>query len=82
MEYHNVEIEKGFPIGRSNGSTLISQVQSGEGTFFIAVESVSMLSGEPLLRDAPSQRNHTDVISSLNRSIEKNADVWRELSKY
>jgi hypothetical protein len=89
MFYSEFDLTQVYKIGPSNSTTAVSQFRLGEDNTFIAIESVAMLGGELFLRAAPSRMRpqekaqaQPDVIASLDRSLEKHADVWAELSKY
>jgi len=83
-----LQTREDYLSGPSSGTTAEAVFKGGEDRELIKIESVAMFAGKKLfLRAAPSenpevQENRHRVLDSLERSLEENADVWAELSKY
>lgn len=67
-----------------DGTVSVGRIFLSDMASQIAIENISMLSCYTY-RHNPTKANHLtqpDVVRSLERSLNLNADVWEELSKY
>jgi len=87
MFYPNLDFNKDYLSGPSSGTSAVSGFRLEEDNTLIGIESVAMFSGRMFLRAAPGespevQQRHERVLRSIEQSLEENAAVWGELSKY
>jgi hypothetical protein len=88
MTAPQIDYEPVGPGGMSGGTTSLDWSRLGSSPALIAAESVLMI-GSFTLEAAPLRSNidertsaQPEVIASLERSLQQNADIWAELSQY
>ena len=88
MCYQQNGKSKSYETRQTNGTIAVAEVVLERDKTLFFAETAAMLSSLGFLQSPPThppQRENDGqphVIASLERSIEKNAAVWQELSKY
>jgi len=89
MECRGIDLTNTCTIGPYNGTRAIAKYRLAEANMLISVETVALCGGKmalcgvlPHTVDVDDARPQPDVAASLERSLEKHADVWAELSEY
>jgi 2-keto-3-deoxy-L-rhamnonate aldolase RhmA len=82
------QILDNYQNGATSGIASFDYLTLDEEHVLIGIETMAMV-GEIIFRHAPKAPNvmtmgqvRQEVIKSLERSLNENADVWEELSKY
>jgi hypothetical protein len=76
-----------YSIGSTSGVRELNNLVLEDSSRLVAIETASMISKlsydhDPKRSTADRSGPNPDVVASLNRSIQENAEVWEELAKY